>query len=120
MISLTTLLRLFIYTALMSVVLCVVIFIKNTNEVTKQSLKVLRAYQDIFEPVAFKAIQPFLMYQAQQRVLTSYPRGLAEIISVESDGEMTFVVTYNVIEVDGLRDQRQDFIRINWKPYLYD
>ena len=98
----------------------VVLFVKHTAQVTTQSLKVLRAYQDIFEPVAFQAIKPFLIYQAQQRVLTTYPRGAAEVISVESDGEMMFRVTYNLVEVDGLREQRQDFVRINWKPYLYD
>ena len=119
-INLTTLLRFFLYTTLIGVVLGVVLFVKHTAQITTQTLKVIRAYHDIFEPVAFEAIQPFLIYQAGQRVLTAYPKGAAEVISVEPDGEMMFVVTYNVIEVDGLRKQRQDVVRINWKPYLYN
>ena len=119
-IRMTTLLRILIYSILACVVFVVIVFVSNTTLVTSQTLKVVRAYQDIFKPIQFEDVKYFLQYQAQQRILTAHPKGSAEIISVKSDGEMMFIVTYNVIEDDGLREHHREYIYINWKPYLYD
>lgn len=116
--NVTTMLRLIFYPFFLVSFLICFWFVCNPIYAGVKAYYIKQAYLDIFAPIKFKQIEPFLLRQAAEQVIVSNAGNDVEILEINNDGEQMFLVCYRLAS-DAKGVTRSKFIRIEWKPWAY-